>query len=54
MPASKKPDLDDETVRIARTLLNTPPKLHGEMKIGKQRDKRPAKKPAVRRKARGA
>jgi hypothetical protein len=35
MVTSKKPDLDDATLRIARTLLNTPPKPHDEMKLGK-------------------
>jgi hypothetical protein len=44
MSASKKPDLDDETVRIARTLLSTPPKPHDEMKIGKPKQK-PKKSP---------
>jgi len=38
MPAmTKKPDLDEATARIARTLLNTPPKPHEEMKLGKAR-----------------
>jgi hypothetical protein len=47
--AVKKPDLDDETVRIARTLLNTPPKPHDEMKIGKT--KPPARTKTPRKKA---
>jgi hypothetical protein len=46
MPAmTKKPDLDEATMRIARTLLNTPPKPHEQMKLGK------VKKKATRRKA---
>lgn len=50
MPAiTKKPDLDDATIQIARQLLNTRPKPHDEMKLGKSRGTRPAK--AKRKKA---
>jgi hypothetical protein len=35
----KKPELDDETVRIARRMLSTPPKPHGDMKIGARKAK---------------
>jgi hypothetical protein len=35
-----RPELDDETVRIARNLLNTPPKPHEEMKLGKGKAKK--------------
>jgi hypothetical protein len=38
---TKKPDLDDATIQIARRMLSTPPKPHNAMKIrtrkGKQR-----------------
>jgi hypothetical protein len=40
MLASKKPDLDEATLRIAQRMLNTPPKPHDEMKIGKSKAKR--------------
>jgi hypothetical protein len=33
----KKPDLDEQTRRIAERLLNTPPKPHDEMKLGKSK-----------------
>jgi hypothetical protein len=36
---AKKPDLDEPTRRIAERLLNTPPKPHKEMKLGKSRTK---------------
>jgi hypothetical protein len=47
MVKAPKPDLDDATLRIARTMLNTPPKPHDEMKLG-------ARKPKARPKARAA
>jgi hypothetical protein len=37
MTASKKPNLDKATIEIARRMLNTPPKPHDEMKIGKRK-----------------
>jgi hypothetical protein len=40
MPTSKKLDLDDATLKIARRMLSTPPKPHDEMKIGKSKAKR--------------
>ena len=43
---TKKPDLDDKTVQIARRMLSMPPKPHGEMKLGKGKPRR--------RKSRGA
>jgi hypothetical protein len=36
MSKAPKPDLDETTLRIARTMLNTPPKPHDEMKISKR------------------
>jgi hypothetical protein len=39
MSTSKKPDLDDATIQIARRMLGTPPKPHSEMKIGKKKKK---------------
>jgi hypothetical protein len=44
MAESKKRDLDETTVRIARRLLNMPPKPHEEMKLGKQGAKGPRSK----------
>jgi hypothetical protein len=40
---AKKPDLDEATLRIAKRLLNTPPKRHSEMKLGKRKAKAGAK-----------
>jgi hypothetical protein len=37
MPKAPKLDLDAATLRIARTMLQTPPKPHDEMKVGKSR-----------------
>ena len=37
---AKKPVLDEPTLLIARTLLNTPPKPHEEMKVGKSKRKK--------------
>jgi len=34
-----KPELDEAIVQIARRMLNTPPKPHDEMKIGKKAKK---------------
>lgn len=34
---TKKPDLDDATIQIARRMLSMPPKPHEDMKIGKSR-----------------
>jgi hypothetical protein len=39
-------DLDEETIRIAKRLLNTPPKPHKEMKIGKRKPSSKPKKKA--------
>jgi hypothetical protein len=36
---SKKPNLDDPTRQIAERLLNMPPKLHKDMKLGKSKAK---------------
>jgi hypothetical protein len=47
MPTSKKPDLDEATLRIARRMLSMPPKPHDEMKIGNPRASR-AKSPGAR------
>ena len=33
--SGKKPDLDEATIRIMRRVLNTPPKHHDEMKVGR-------------------
>jgi hypothetical protein len=32
-----KPDLDEPTLRIMERMVNTPPKPHEEMKLGKKR-----------------
>jgi hypothetical protein len=42
---AKKLELDDATVRIMRRMLNTPPKPHEEMKVGRppRQKKRAAK-----------
>jgi hypothetical protein len=45
---TKKPDLDEPTRQIAERLLNTPPKPHKEMKIGKRKAKASPKAKAVR------
>jgi hypothetical protein len=37
MTKAQKPDLDDATIQIAKRLLNTPPKPHSEMKLGKRK-----------------
>ncbi|MGI8568398.1 MAG: hypothetical protein ACR2KT_04685 [Methylocella sp.] len=34
---TKKPELDETTRRIAARLLNTPPKPHKDMKVGKRK-----------------
>jgi hypothetical protein len=52
MAKMQEPDLDDATLQIAKRLLNTPPKPHSEMKIGKRKAKattkeRPASKGRV-------
>jgi hypothetical protein len=47
MTTSKKSNLDEATLQIARRMLNTPPKPHEEMKIGKRKadqSKIPAKR----------
>jgi len=46
MSNAPKPNLDEVTLRIARTILNTPPKPHDEMKLGKGKPakERPASK----------
>ncbi len=36
---AKNPDLDEPTRRIAERLLNTPPKPHADMKLGKSKAK---------------
>jgi hypothetical protein len=46
-----KTDLDANTVRIARTLLNTPPKPHDEMKV--EKSKRGSKKTPMARAIKG-
>jgi hypothetical protein len=38
--ANKKINLDDATVRIMRRMLNTPPKPHEEMKVGRPANKK--------------
>jgi hypothetical protein len=40
MAKALKPDLDDATLQIARRMLNTPPKPHEKMKIGKAKAKK--------------
>jgi hypothetical protein len=35
MAKALKPDLDEATLQIAQRMLNTPPKPHDEMKVGK-------------------
>jgi hypothetical protein len=39
MAKIQKPDLDEATRRIAERMLNTPPKPHSEMKLGKRKAK---------------
>ena len=39
MVKAQKPELDEATLQIAERLLNTPPKPHSEMKIGKRKAK---------------
>jgi hypothetical protein len=34
---TKKPNLDEATLRIAQRMLSTPPKPHEKMKIGKRK-----------------
>jgi hypothetical protein len=41
---TKKPNLDDATIQIARRMLSTPPKPHEQMKIGKKKPMRPLHK----------
>ena len=43
MTTSKKPDLDEPTLRIAQRMLSMPPKPHDEMKLGKPRNPQHAK-----------
>jgi hypothetical protein len=52
----KKPKLDDTTIQIMRRLLNTPPKPHDEMKVGRHtaRKQKGAKGPSVSGKRRTA
>jgi hypothetical protein len=52
--ASKKPDLDENTVGIARRMLSTPPKPHGEMKIGKATKKPRRFQPSRKRRVRSS
>jgi hypothetical protein len=33
--AAKQPDLDETTLQIMKRMVNTPPKPHDEMKVGK-------------------
>ncbi|WP_422000666.1 hypothetical protein [Reyranella sp.] len=40
--ASKKPDLDDATVRILKRVLAMPPKHHDDMKVGRPKSKKRA------------
>jgi hypothetical protein len=44
MAKAPKPDLDEATLRIARRMLNTPPKPHDEMKLGERKPKPDARK----------
>jgi hypothetical protein len=41
---AKKPDLDEATLQIARRMLNTAPKPHDEMKVGKGKQRKVQKK----------
>ena len=41
---AKKPEIDERTLQTMAALVGTPPKPHGEMKVGKPRAKR-AKSP---------
>jgi len=41
---SRKPDLDEATVRVLKKVLAMPPKHHDEMKVGRPEKKRPASK----------
>jgi hypothetical protein len=43
MAMAKNPVLDETTRRIAERILNTPPKPHKEMKLGKRKPKAAAK-----------
>ncbi len=47
--AIKKPDLDEATLRIVERMLQMPPKLHDEMKVGKPKARK-SKKTSHRRK----
>jgi hypothetical protein len=38
--ASKKPDLDDATINVARRLLTMLPKHHADMKVGRPKVKK--------------
>jgi len=50
---TKKIDLDPGTVRLMRQMLNTPPKPHDEMKVGRpaKKKKRGPKRPRLFRQA---
>ena len=39
MAKVQKPNLDEATLQIAKRILNTPPKPHSEMKLGKHKAK---------------
>jgi hypothetical protein len=43
----KKPDLDEPTLRVLGRMLNTPPKPHDEMKIGRRRKRTVTKRPSA-------
>jgi hypothetical protein len=51
MGKAPKPDLDEATLRIAQRMLITPPKPHGEMKVGKRAGRNNLGKVAKRTKA---
>jgi hypothetical protein len=40
---NKKFDLDDATLQIMKRMLNAPPKPHEDMKLGREKKRRPAK-----------
>jgi hypothetical protein len=40
---ARKPDLDEQTVRIAEQMLRMPPKPHDDMKLGARKLAKPVK-----------
>ena len=49
----KKPNLDEQTLRIAERMLHTPPRPHDDMKLGKGKPN-PIPKPISETKMRAA